>query len=123
MAITRANLAKLVDKAIQQTGDLRTTITLRRVTPGVYNPTTDTTSDVTSDTVVENVILTSLSKAEYGWFPADRNTQKILLPSLAVAGITPDEADKVLINGETWEIVRIKTPPGDSLYILYVERS
>lgn len=121
MGISKAGIAKLVENAFPKFGDLRTTVTYRQVVPGVYDPVTDTTSDTVTNTTVDNAILASLSKAEYGWFPADRNTQKVLIPYNSLPGVTPGEADKIIINGLTWEIVRIKTPTGAALYIFYVE--
>lgn len=123
MGISRAGIAKLVNDAFPKFGDLRTTITYRQITPGTYDPATDTTTDAETDTTVDNVILVGLSKAEYGWFPADRNTQKALIPYNAIPGIQPVETDKLIIDSLEWEIVKIKTPPGAPLYILYIELS
>lgn len=123
MAISAAGIARLVNGAFPKFGTLRTTVTYRAVLPGVYDASTDTTTDVTADTTVPNAILTGLSAAEYGWFPADRNTQKVLIPSLALPGISPKETDKIVIGSDLWEIVRIKTPTGASLYIFYIELS
>jgi len=123
MAITRAKLNKIVHGAIKATGELRTSIVYRVVTPGVYDPVTDTTTDVTSDTPLENVVLAGLTQAEYGWFPADRNTQKALIPTLELGTIVPKETDKIVIDSDEWEIVKIKSPPGSPLFVIYIELS
>lgn len=119
MGISSAKLTSLVLKAFQKTGDLRTTITFQRLTPGAYDPSTGAVAVTEVEYTVINAILTSISGMEQEWFPADRNTRKLLIAA-ADLPVTPTTTDNVVIGSTTWEITRVKEVPGASLYILYI---
>lgn len=119
MGISAAKLSALVLKAFQKTGDLRTTITFQRLTPGAYDPSTGAVAVTEVEHTVQNAILTSIAASEAGWFPADRNTQKLLIAA-ADLPVTPTTTDNVVIGGVTWEITRVREVPGAPLYIVYI---
>jgi len=119
LGISAAKISALVQKAFQKTGDLRTTVTFQRLTPGAYDPSTGAVAITEVEYTITNAILTSVSSAEMGWFPADRNTQKLLVAG-ANLPVEPTTTDNVVIDGATWEITRVKQVPGDALYILYI---
>lgn len=119
MGISAAKISALVKKAFQKTGDLRTTVTFQRLTPGAYDPATGAVAITEVEYTITNAILTSVSSAEMGWFPADRNTQKLLIAGEDLP-VEPTTTDNVVIGGVTWEITRVKQVPGDALYVLYI---
>lgn len=119
MGISAAKISSLVLKAFQKTGDLRTTVTFQRLTPGAYDPSTGAVAVTEVEYTVTNAVLTAISGMEFEWFPADRNTQKLLIAAEDLP-VTPTTTDNVVIGGTTWEITRVKSVPGVSLYILYI---
>ena len=49
--------------------------------------------------------------------------QKCLIPSLNIPGIEPDENDEVTDSaGATWNVRRVMSPPGSSLFKLHVRK-
>lgn len=119
MGVSSAKIMSLVKKAFQKTGDLRTSLTFRRQVPGAYDPDTGEASITLTEYTVTEAILTSISSAEMGWFPADRNTQKLLIAG-ADLPVQPTTTDNVVIDGITWEITRVRNYPGSALYVLYI---
>ena len=91
-------------------------VTLRTVTPGVYNPTTGTASEATSDTSVKGV-LEDVNAREVGDLiqAGDRRL------TIAAADISaaPTSADRVIISGVTYQVVRIATIEQDNQPITY----
>ena len=91
-------------------------VTLRTVTPGVYNPTTGTASEVTSDATIKGV-LEDVSAREVGDLiqAGDRRL------TIAAADISaaPTSADRVIISGVTYQVVRIATIEQDNQPITY----
>lgn len=119
MAVLAAKIKALVTKAFQKTGDLRTSATFNQITVGAYDPATGAPSVATTTTTLTNTILTSISSSEAGWFPADRNTQKLFIAASDLP-TRPTLTDNVIIDGVTWEIVKVRTVPGYSLWIVFI---
>ena len=120
MGLSRAKINNLVKKAFTSLGDIPLTITYTYVTPGAYDPLTDTVTNAT--TVVSNLsaVNTKLKEQEMDWFPTDINTQKLLIAAIDMPS-TPSASDYVTIAGVRWEVKRVGRVPGDSLYILYIQ--
>ena len=91
-------------------------VTLRTVTPGVYNPTTGTASEATSDASIKGV-LQDVSAREVGDLiqAGDRR----LTIAAADVNAAPTTADRIIINGVTYQVVRIATIEQDNLPITY----
>jgi hypothetical protein len=106
-------LRKVASKLMAKFGGVAT---IRRVTPGVYNPTTGTASEVTADTVVRGVM-------------EDVNVREVndLIQSgdkrltIAAADVTtaPVTADRVLIGGITHQVIRVTTIEQDNTAITH----
>lgn len=120
MAISRAKINSLVKKAFTALGDIPLSITYTYVTPGAYDPLTDTLT--TTTVVVNNVkaVNVALKEQEMDWFPADINTQKLLIAAVDLPS-TPTASDFVLIGGVRWEVRRVNRVPGESLYTLFIQ--
>jgi hypothetical protein len=116
----KATISKAIKGGFKSLGDIPTLFTYTSVAPGVYDPVLDETDDV--ETVYTNVqgLLTSLSEEEVTWFPADRVTQKVILP---MEGLTfdPKGDDYLTIDGVVWQIRRVKDVPGKSVAILFIQ--
>ena len=91
-------------------------VTLRTVTPGIYNPTTGTASEVTSDTSIKGV-LQDVSTREVGDLiqAGDRR----LTIAAADVNAAPTTADRIIISGVTYQVVRIATIEQDNQPITY----
>jgi hypothetical protein len=90
--------------------------TIRTVTTGVYNPTTGTASETTSDVTIKGV-LEDVSAREVGDLiqAGDRRL------TIAAADVTaaPTTADRIIISGVTYQVVRIATIEQDNQPITY----
>lgn len=117
---SNAQIKKLVQQAIKTTGDLAARITYVRVVPGSYNATTDQTADTTTTYENVRVVLTNLTEAESEYFLPDKITQKMLIASLDLP-VEPARPDYVLIDNVRWEINRVKSVPGKSLWIVFIQ--
>ena len=106
-------LRKVASKLMAKFGGVAT---IRRVTPGIYNPTTGTVSETTSDTAVRGVL-------------EDVNVREVndLIQSgdkrftVAAADVTtaPVTADRVLIGGVTHQVIRVTTIEQDNTAITH----
>jgi len=106
-------LRKVANKAIGKFGG---DVTLRTVTPGVYNPTTGTASEATSDVTIKGVLEDVNAREVNDLIQAgDRR----LTIAAADVNAAPTTADRVIINGVTYQVVRIATIEQDNQPITY----
>ena len=90
--------------------------TIRRVTPGIYNPTTGTVSETTSDTAVRGV-LEDVNVREVN--DLIQSGDKRLTVAAADVAAAPSTADRVLIGGVTHQIIRVTTIEQDNTPITH----
>lgn len=120
MAISKAKINTLVKKAMNALGDLPVAINYTYVVPGAY--------DVAADTITNSLLVVSgvpavnvkLKEQELDWFPADINTQKLLIAAVDLPS-PPQSSDYVTIGTVKWEVKRVSRVPGDSLYIIFIQ--
>jgi len=91
-------------------------VTIRRVTPGVYNPTTGTVSEATSDTAVRGV-LEDVSLREVN--DLIQAGDKRLLIAAADTAAPPTTADRVIIADRTLQVIEVRTIEQDNTAITY----
>ena len=91
-------------------------VTLRTVTPGIYNPTTGTASEVTSDASIKGVLEDVNAREVNDLVRGD--DKKLTVAASALAAV-PGLDDKVLISSVTHQIVRIETVEQDNQAIVY----
>jgi hypothetical protein len=125
----RDKIAGLVQKAFQKLGDLPTEIAYVRVTPGTYDPDSDTQADV-SAVYVLSAPLVGLTEAEQDWWKTNLITQKVLIAGRDLP-LIPEENDRIVIGGTvvggvvtggvTWSVKKVKRVPGDSVYVVYIQ--
>ncbi len=120
MAGLATRIKNAVKSALVATDDLSKSVAYVRVTPGGYNPETNALTTVETTTPIEYCVTVNLSEAEVDYFPANRNTQKLLIAAVDLAFI-PAVNDYVLIDTVKWEVKRVKRVPGDSLFIIFVQ--
>ena len=107
--MTLANpLRKVASKLMAKFGGVAT---IRRVTPGVYNPTTGTASETTADTAVRGV-LEDVNVREVN--DLIQSGDKRLTVAAADVAAVPSTADRVLIGGVTHQIIRVTTVEQDN---------
>jgi hypothetical protein len=112
--MTLANpLRKVASKLMARFGGVAT---IRRVTPGVYNPTTGTVSEATIDTAVRGV-LEDVSLREVN--DLIQAGDKRLLIAAADTAAPPTMADRVIISGRTLQVIQVRTIEQDNEPITY----
>lgn len=121
-----ATLKAAAATALAKTGDLKVACVythVPEVTSAVtFDPVNDT---VTNTSTVYNfdAILTNLTKAELDWLGIDAVTQKIIVNYDALPIDKPTQKDSVVIDGETWQVRRVKGVPGKSVHVIFIRRS
>jgi hypothetical protein len=112
--MTLANpLRKVASKLMAKFGGVAT---IRRVTPGIYNPTTGTASETTADTAVRGV-LEDVNVREVN--DLIQSGDKRLTVAAADVAAVPSTADRVLIGGITHQIIRVTTIEQDNTAITH----
>jgi hypothetical protein len=112
--MTLANpLRKVASKLMAKFGGVAT---IRRVTPGVYNPTTGTTTETIADTAVRGV-LEDVSVREVN--DLTQSGDKRLTIAAADVTTAPVTADRVLIGGITHQVIRVTTIEQDNTAITH----
>jgi len=106
-------LRKVASKLMAKFGGVAT---LRRITPGVYNPTTGTATEVIADTAIRGVLEDVNLREVSGLVQAGDKRLTIAAADLASA---PTVADRVLITGVTHQVISIKTIEQDNRPITY----
>lgn len=106
-------LRKVASKLMSKFGG---TATIRRVTPGVYNPTTGTSSEVVTDTAVRGVLQDVNLREVNDLIQAG---DKRLLIAAADTASVPTTADRVLIEGRTLQVIQVVTIEQDNTPITY----
>ena len=102
MSIANA-LKKAASKTIKVLGG---DITYRRVTTGIYNPTTCSKSEVKTDVSIKGVV-SNVSKAEVSDLVSSQD--KRLTISAGDITFTPTTFDRVVISGTEHKVVQINT--------------
>ena len=106
-------LRKVASKLMAKFGGVAT---IRRVTPGIYNPTTGTATEVIADTAVRGV-LKDVSVREVN--DLIQSGDKRLTIAAADVTTAPVTADRVLIGGVTHQIIRVTTIEQDNTAITH----
>lgn len=90
--------------------------TIRRVTPGVYDSATGTVTETVADAVVRGV-LDNVNIREVNDL-IQAGDKKLMI---AAADVTakPETADRVLITGTEYQVVRVNTIEQDNMPIVY----
>ena len=89
---------------------------IRRVTPGVYNPTTGTVSETTSGNEIRGV-LDAVNAREVNEL-VQAGDKKLLVAAADLAGV-PTTVDKVLISSVMHQIIQVTTIEQDNEPITY----
>ena len=106
-------LRKVASKLMAKFGGVAT---IRRVTPGIYNPTTGTASETTADTAVRGVLEDVNVREVNDLIQAgDRR----LLIAAADVGNPPTTADEVLIAAVVHQVISVRTIEQDNTTITY----
>jgi len=102
MSIASA-LKKAASAAIKATGG---SITFRRVTTGIYNPTSGSMSELEADVNIKGVV-SNVSRSEVSDLVSSQD--KRLTISAGDITFTPTTFDRVIISGTEYKIVQINT--------------
>lgn len=117
----KSTFKRAMRTAIKAADDTAVEITYKRITLGAYDPSTDQQTR-TESTVTWTTFLYGLSDSEVDWFPADVHMQKAIMEH-DILGFKPLEEDVVQVDGEDWEIMRVKSFPAQIGYIVFLRRT
>jgi hypothetical protein len=106
-------LRKVASKLMARFGGVAT---LRRVTPGVYNPTTGTVSESTSDTALRGVLEDVSLREVNDLIQAGDKRMTIAAADTAAA---PTTADRVIISTRSLQVIEVRTIEQDNTAITY----
>ena len=91
-------------------------ITYRRVTTGIYNPTTGSMSEVKTDVNIKGVV-SNVTRSEVTDLVSSQD--KRLTISAGDITFTPTTFDRVLISGTQYKVVQINTNEQDNIAISF----
>ena len=106
-------LRKVASKLMAKFGGVAT---IRRITPGVYNPTTGTVSETTSDTELRGVLEDVNLREVNDLIQAG---DKRLTIAAADTAAPPTMADRVIIESRTLQVIQVRTIEQDNEPITY----
>ena len=112
MSLARA-LKKAASKTIKVLGG---NITYRRVTTGIYNPTSGSMSEVKTDVNIKGVV-SNVTRSEVSDLVSSQD--KRLTISAGDITFTPTTFDRVLISGTQYKVVQINTNEQDNIAISF----
>ena len=112
MSIANA-LKKAASKTIKVLGG---DITYRRVTTGIYNPTSGSMSEVKTDVNIKGVV-SNVTRSEVSDLVSSQD--KRLTISAGDITFTPTTFDRVLISGTQYKVVQINTNEQDNIEISF----
>ena len=112
MSIANA-LKKAASKTIKVLGG---DITYRRVTTGIYNPTSGSMSEVKTDINIKGVV-SNVTRSEVSDLVSSQD--KRLTISAGDITFTPTTFDRVLISGTQYKVVQINTNEQDNIAISF----
>ena len=112
MSIANA-LKKAASKTIKALGG---DITYRRVTTGIYNPTTGSMSEVKTDVSIKGVV-SNVTRSEVSDLVSSQD--KRLTISAGDITFTPTTFDRVVISGTEYKVVQINTNEQDNTAISF----
>lgn len=112
MSIANA-LKKAASKTIKVLGG---DITYRRVTTGIYNPTSGSMSEVKTDVNIKGVV-SNVTRSEVSDLVSSQD--KRLTISAGDITFTPTTFDRVLISGTQYKVVQINTNEQDNIPISF----
>lgn len=111
---------KLAQSILDRAGDLVIPVTLVRVTLGTYDVDSDT-NVASTESVVTRGFLSGLNEHELDWFNAEWHIQKLTIAYLDLM-LTVKGKDYFMIEGERWEVQRVKRLPRSTATIFYIRR-
>ena len=112
MSIAKA-LKKAASKTIKVLGG---DITYRRVTTGIYNPTSGSMSEVKTDVNIKGVV-SNVTRTEVSDLVSSQD--KRLTISAGDITFTPTTFDRVVISGTQYKVVQINTNEQDNTAISF----
>tara|TARA_Y100000401_G_C8306397_1_gene217196 strand:- start:916 stop:1269 length:354 start_codon:yes stop_codon:yes gene_type:complete len=108
-----SGLKKAASKVVNKFGG---SITFRRVTTGIYNPSTGTMSELKTDSSIKGV-LDGVTKAEVNDFITQED-KKLTIAAKDIT-FTPTNKDRIVIAGVEFRIIAINTNELDNTPITF----
>ena len=108
-----SSLRKAASKTISKLGG---DITYRRVTTGIYNPTSGSMSEVKADSSIKGVV-GQVTRSEVNDLISSQD--KRLTIAAKDIDFTPTTFDRIVISGTSYKIIQINTNEQDNTAISY----
>jgi hypothetical protein len=115
----------LVTTAFDIIGDLKSTIDIQYlISLGTYNPATDTEANVTALSSNLQVLFTNFDLNEIDSSIVVETDMKVIVDASKLGGNVPKPTDTILEVAANikWNVMRVKTVPGKSIYIIHVRK-
>lgn len=119
---------RLAKKALRMADDFCQTVIITRREVTGYDPVNDTPVENTQTYVLRGLVTNITDDEKKSMYPKTQHqsfeARKLIISSLDLNNdYTPATEDTVRIGNEDWEVVKITTPPGESIYILWLFRA
>ena len=108
---------KAVDKGIAALRNLVYTGTYTSVVISAYNATTDVNTEVTTEYADIPIVMTSFRVEELEQIITKKAEVKVIISSTHVP-VMPTENDRFVVDGKTWRVAVILSPPKSLVWIL-----
>ena len=119
MAIAVNALLKRLAKQVIDDLDVHTAFTYVRSVPGSYDPATDTVTVANTSYAGLNGIETRIIEDDADYIVQNVKMKKLIVPYNSLLFVPTDD-DYVTIDGVRWNIHKIKTVPGNAIYIFFI---
>jgi hypothetical protein len=89
-----------------------------------YDPITDTVAVTTQEYTFE-AFLSGLRKVDMDWLAdaGDETIQKLVVDYAGLPVDEPTNQDSVVINSQTWQVIRARPLPARAAHILFIRRT
>jgi hypothetical protein len=121
----KGTIQSLVTTAFDIVGDLKTQVDVQYILGvGTYDHVTDTETQATASSSSIQVIFTNFDFNEIDSSVIVETDMKVLVDASKLGGNVPKVTDVILETSRniTWNILRVKSVPGNSLYIIHVRK-
>lgn len=111
-------VSDMVTTAFEIVGDLQDTVVFKQRNPSTYDPVTDTMTEPFTTTTFLGVFA-RFRATEVDASVVTLTDAKLLFPADRLQ-TAPKVTDTLTMKGKNWEVHRIMSVPGDSLYKLHI---
>lgn len=113
---------KATQAAVAAVGDIAASATYCSFASASYNASAGTNVATFTSTAGVSVVFNDFRLDQVDGQVVLSEDKQAMIPALALPGVVPTTADKLVSDGATWNVQRVQTDPADALWILQVRR-